>query len=155
MRRTGWPSLGWARLAVLTGATAIAVAPAALGVIGPSSVRVTVKPSRGVGHTRFAVSFRAPDQTGTTRAAIRHYQLSAGGRSGRRCGSSLSALVPDSRQGQRVRVTLAPPGPFRVWCKGRYTGTLEETYRPVCPEGKLCPMYVAMSVVGRFSFRVR
>jgi hypothetical protein len=155
MTRTGSPSLGRARLAVLTVATAIAAAPAALGGIAPSSVRVTVKPSSGVGHTRFALSFRAPDQTGTTRAGIRHYQLSAGGRSGTRCGSSVSAIVPDSRKGQRVRVTLAPPGPFRVWCKGRYAGTLEESYRPVCPEGKLCPMYVAMSVVGRFAFRVR
>jgi hypothetical protein len=155
MTRTGSPSLGWPRLAVLTVATAIAVAPAALAVIGPSSVRVTVKPSSGVGHTRFAVSFRANQQTGTTRSGISHYQLSAGGRSGRRCASSVSAIVPDSRKGQRVLVTLAPPGPFRVWCKGRYAGTLEESYRPVCPEGKLCPMYIAVSVVGRFAFRVR
>jgi len=147
MWRIAWLLAGLAPIAT----TALAFASAAGG---RSTIRITVAPSSGNGRSHFAVSFRAPQQTGASGSLVRHYRVSASGGSGRRCESNASVFVPETRRGQHVRVVLAPPGPFHTWCAGKFAGVLQEVSQPVCPEGKLCPLFIAIETVGRFSFRV-
>jgi hypothetical protein len=145
MRRIAWLPVGLGLIAT----TALASASAAGG-----RSAITVTPSSGNGRSHFAVTFRAPQKTGANGSLVSHYRVSASGGSGRRCESSASVFVPATRRGQHVRVVLVPPGPFNTWCSGKFAGVLQQISRPVCPAGKLCPLFIAIATVGRFSFRV-
>ncbi len=124
-------------------------------------VQVTVRPKVGSERTQFVVSFTA-QRTRYTGSSRSGYQVIVAGRSGRGCRSSEDVLVPATWQGQRVSVTLTPGGPPSGWCKGAYAGRVEETVRPACGFRQLCPlarpaapMFIAVTIVGRFSFRVQ
>jgi hypothetical protein len=140
--------------------TAVLAAAVALGA--PSSggstvgVAVRVEPAAGGAGTTFAVSFVAPRRTGVVGSIRLHDQVSietSSARSG--CLSRVSKLVPDTRRGQRVRVRLDPAAFKGHWCVGVFKGRLLEQQTAVCPPGSLCPMYVRIRTIGRFSLVVR
>jgi hypothetical protein len=137
------------------GATACVLGAGAAAASGGSSVRVGVKPAIGSPATRFTVSFRAPQQTGATWTGGPRYELSATGPSGRRCASRSSTGIGPTHKGQRVQLRLVPSAPAGVWCRGRYSGRLTEILTPECPPRELCPAFIAVMDVGKFSFRVR
>jgi hypothetical protein len=123
--------------------------------------RVSVRPKLGSARAQFVVSFTA-QRTGYMGSSRSAYQVIASGPSGRGCHSSEEVPVPPIQQGQRVSVTLTPGSRPNRWCKGSYTGRVDEIVRPACGFRQLCPlsrgaapMFVAVMVVGRFSFRVR
>jgi hypothetical protein len=148
MRRAGL-------LVLVLGSTACALGTSAASASGGSSVAVNAKPGVGRPWTSFRVSFRAPQQTGTSPYGGPRYELTASGRSRRGCASSDSTAVGPTRKGQRVEVLLAPPGPRHAWCRERYSGRLVEILTPECPPRKLCPDFIAIIGLGEFSFRVR
>jgi hypothetical protein len=151
------------RLASLLGAGVASLWLAALasGASSTGSIRVTVRPTAGSQKTHFVVRFTA-QQTGYVGSSWSGYQVVVSAASSRGCTSSDYATVPPTHQGQHVRVTLTPSGPSHTWCKGSYSGRLEETIRPACGYRVVCPLardaqpvFIAPKTVGRFSFRVR
>ena len=145
--------VGWVLLAVVSAGYVLASTTA--GASGGSSVTIRVKPAIGSRSTRFTVSFRAPQQTASTRTGGSRYELSASGRSGRGCASNASTVLGPTRKGELVEVRLAPPAPSHLWCPRRYSGRLIEILTPECGPRELCPAFIAMMDVGEFSFRVR
>jgi len=132
---------------------AIALAPAVLAGAAAASVQITVKPETGSTHTKFVVSFIAPESTSTA-STNRSYEVSASRSPRKGCLSSVLQPVDSAIAGKRVRVTLAP-GSSRSWCAGPYKGVVKETVRPNCSAGTVCPQYIAILTVGTFAFRVR
>jgi hypothetical protein len=117
---------------------------------------ITSKPATGRAHTRFVVSFRAPQRTtGGVPGTLRRYLVSASTRPRRGCVSTAFAGVGSPRNGARVSAKLVPGG-ARSWCAGAYHGKVIETVTPVCAPGKLCPAFIGViRTIGTFTFRVR
>jgi hypothetical protein len=61
---------------------------------------------------------------------------------------------PVAAPGSEVVVRLRPAG-GRGWCVGTFAGRVEETIRPRCQSGQMCPMFIALVPIGHFSFVVR
>ena len=118
------------------------------------SSHTTVRPAVGTPASRFVVRFTAPAPSGRSSSMVRGYWVTTSGPSHHGCDSADTQAARAQRAGQRVRVTLAAPGPARRWCRGAFTGTVHETIAPECRAGMMCPMYIAVRVLGRFAFRV-
>jgi hypothetical protein len=117
--------------------------------------RITVKPGTGRSHTRFVVTFTAPDRTGRIGGAVRRYVVGANSQQRQGCVATASKSVGASRAGARVRTTLAPVG-GRGWCTGTFTGKIVETTMPYCAPGKVCPAFIGvLRTVGTFKFHVQ
>jgi hypothetical protein len=141
----------WVAAAVLIVA-AVLVAPGARGAQSAPNPHITVRPAAGTRQTRFVVRFTA-ERTGRVDSTEKHYEVGAtGGTAG--CSSGQGDALAATRQGQRVRVVLTPPGPAG-WCKGRYAGRVRELIRPVCGYRNPCPLFIAVRTVGKFTFLVR
>ncbi len=127
--------------------------PAAVALASGTSAGVTVAPKVGTPKTEFVVTFRAPDRSGDHGGLSRDYEVSAaGGSSG--CHSSGRTSLPPTRKGARVHAVV-PPGAGR-WCVGSYAGRVEEWLRPICGGAHpFCPQFIAIKMIGTFSFRVR
>lgn len=123
------------------------------GTIRANSARIKVSPASGHIHTHFAVTFTAPDKTGTVSHAIRRYEVGAATAQQQGCVATANQSVGASRAGARVTATLTPVG--GRWCTGTYKGKIIETVMPKCGIGKLCPAYIGiLHVVGTLKFRV-
>jgi hypothetical protein len=136
------------RALLLVGLVAIVTVPA----LARSST--SVRPSSGLRTTHFIVRFRAPVATGVVGHTNRRYVVSARGPAVSGCDSTPAAGAPPTRAGNQVNVSLAPDR--RGWCRGTYTGHIEELASAVCTPGRLCPQYVAiLRHVGSFRFGFR
>lgn len=136
------------RALLLVGLLAIVTVPA-LARSG-----ISVRPSSGSRTTHFTVRFRAPVATGVVGQTKRRYVVNARGPAVAGCDSTPAAGAPPTRAGKQVNISLAPDR--RGWCRGTYTGQIEELASPVCAPGRLCPQYVAvLRRVGSFRFGVR
>jgi hypothetical protein len=136
---------------VLAGTTPAGAAAATAG-----KAHITVKPGTGSPTTRFAIRFRAPNQTGRIGAIVRSFILSATGPAGSGCAANASLRLAPAKAHARVRVTLSPRAFGRRWCPGRFRGQVEEIAAPYCPPHRLCPAYVVLiGTVGKFSFRIK
>jgi hypothetical protein len=134
-----------------TQSTASPVPPG--GTSSAKNARIRVSPPAGHGQTHFAVTFTAPDKTGTVSGATRRYQVGAATSQKQGCVASANKPVGASRAGARVSTTLTPVGGH--WCTGTYQGKIIEVVMPKCGIGKLCPAYIGvLRVVGLFKFRV-
>jgi hypothetical protein len=123
------------------------------GTISTKNARIRVSPAAGRRQTHFAVTFTAPDKTGTVSGATRRYQVGAATSQKQGCVASANKPVGASRAGARVSTTLSPVGGH--WCAGTYQGKIIEIFMPKCGIGRLCPAYVGvLHVVGFFKFRV-
>lgn len=121
---------------------------------GASTVHVSVNPRTGSLHSRFVVSFRAPQASGTVGSVHRTYRVAASqpGKSG--CQASATASPPPAKAGANVRVVLAP-GSSRSWCTGTFSGSVWDVVTYRCPPGEACPALIpAPRLMGKFSFRV-
>ena len=138
----------------LTSSTPSTAGPAPLGSTSAAwSARIRVSPASGHRHTHFAVTFTAPDRTGTVSGSTRRYQVGAATSQKQGCVASAFKLVGASRAGARASATLTPVG--GRWCTGTYKGKIVETVMPRCQPGKLCPAFIGiLHVVGTFRFRV-
>ncbi len=148
-RRVGIGAVAATLLTIVTlSASAAAHSPAS---------RVKVKPKTGVPTTKFVISFRAPDKTGTTGSMSRHYIVAASAStSDTSCVSSASTDVPPTAAHQHVHVTLDPHKFGGKWCIGKFKGRVEEISSPTCPPKQICPLFaVIIKKVGTFSFRVK
>jgi hypothetical protein len=123
------------------------------GTISDKSARITVSPASGHRHTHFAVTFTAPEETGTVSGATRRYEVGAATSQKQRCVATANKAVGASRAGARVTTTLTPIG--GRWCTGTYRGKIVETVMPKCGIGKVCPAYIGiLRTIGTFKFRV-
>jgi hypothetical protein len=135
------------------------VAACSAGVAAAASgPNVRVRPKIGGRRTHFVVSFPAPQASGIVAGSYRTYEIHASTTHRRGCIASTTVPAGPTRQGQRVHVTLAPNG---RWCRGAYSGEVQERTEPACGFLKVCPLardvepsFVAASVIGRFSYRV-
>lgn len=120
---------------------------------GNNTARITIKPGSGNMHSRFVVTFTAPEQTGTFSGATRRYQVGAATPQKQGCVATANKSVGASRAGARVSTSLTPVGGH--WCSGTYKGRIIETVMPRCEPGKLCPAFIGiLHVIGTFKFRV-
>jgi hypothetical protein len=143
-------------------AVALAVAlPAVVVLSGTSGAaqrarvatpQVKVAPVDGTDSTHFVVSFRAPNAAGPYGGSFRRYSVAASGPRATGCASSGAGTVGSARQGELVRVTLAPRG---HWCQGTYRGEVEELTTPLCLPVRACPAYTTVRRIGGFRFTVR
>ncbi len=134
-------------------AAVLTTVPAAVAIAGATGAGVRVTPKVGTPRTSFVVTFRAPDSTGRRGGLQRSYELSVVGQA-RHCGSGLSETLPRTRKGAHVRVVLDPAA--GTWCPTHYSGRVEEWLRPVCSSARpVCPQFIAIKLIGTFSFRVR
>jgi hypothetical protein len=123
------------------------------GTINAGSARIKVSPASGHSHTDFAVTFTAPDKTGTVSGATRRYEVGAATPQKQGCVATAHKSIGASRAGARVSTTLTAVG--GRWCTGTYKGKIIETVMPKCGIGKLCPAYIGiLHVVGTFKFHV-
>ena len=133
--------------------------PAALLLAAYAGARTLahVKPGSGSARTKFVISFRSPDRTGTAGLIHRSDVLGARGPNGATgCVHNVSISLRPARLGQRLRITLDPSRHGGVWCTGRFRGQITETQTVVCPPVRVCPQLVlAPRTIARFSFRVR
>jgi hypothetical protein len=145
------------RVAASIAVLGIAAAPAlssAAQAGGASTLHVTVKPRTGSPDTHFAISFRAPETTGTVDTVRRAYRVTVGEQSRTGCTWSAAGQPPPAKAGANVRVVLSP-GKSRSWCAGTFSGTVWETESIVCQPTQVCPdLVVAPRKIGTFSFRV-
>lgn len=135
----------------------VAGAPAQAVGAGPST-HVFVKPGSGTPSTRFVLSLRIPEATGTFGSVVRHDTLSVNGPRGRRCVSSVRVTLRSAKRGARLTQTLRPASRGTVgWCTGEFNGRVVQsdvvpcTPHPidVCPDFLLAPHTIA-----RFRFHV-
>jgi hypothetical protein len=139
---------------------AVGVASITLFGIGAGALartRVTLRPGSGHPATKFVVSFRAPDQTGTIDLVRRRDTLSVRGpKRHRGCVSSVNMTLRAHRKGRLVKVTLNPKRLGGVWCAGRFRGRIVEFQQVVCQPHLACPqLMIAPRTIARFSFRVK
>jgi hypothetical protein len=128
--------------------------PPSLGAAS-AGLDVRVEPAVGGPRTTFVVSFTAPQRTGVIGSKRLRDELSVGvtpTRSG--CLAQATAPVPNTRHGQRVQVRLDSRRFGGRWCAGIFHGRILELQTAVCPRGTLCPTYVIIRVIGRFSLVV-
>ncbi len=149
MRRAGISLLGGITLCAAT------VLISASASASSNGIHATVKPTTGSPRTRFHVSFTAPESSGVSGSTWRDDEVSAAGPARRGCDWTASAPAGSVHAGERVHVALAPAGPVREWCEGTFSGSVDETLTPVCGFREVCPAYVAVVTLGRFSFRVQ
>jgi hypothetical protein len=132
--------VGVARLGLLGALLLILLWPA--GIAGASGsdppLNLTVRPAVGARRTHFVVSF-TPQRSSLAGALPSAYEIVMSGGSARTCWSAQQMFV-QAVGGQRVHVAVPPSGPHRLWCRGRYTGRLQQFLKPVCEFGKLCPL---------------
>ena len=148
----------------MTGRVLVAVALLALGAVsvpalasvsaGRRAPAVTINPSTGSPTSRFAVRFVAPARTGSYGGFVHRLSMSVTATSKRgRCLAGAADEVVVGRAPARVTVTISP-GTGHRWCLGTFRGQIDELRTPVCPPRELCPAFVVVSPIGRFSFRV-
>jgi hypothetical protein len=121
------------------------------------TVPITVTPRIGAPKATFAVTFKAPDQTGRSGNVERRYVVSATGPSkhGSECVDDASAGAPPTKAHHVVHVKLSP-GNGQKWCLGNFHGTVDELESPYCTRGEACPLFVVIvKRLGRFAFTVR
>ena len=136
-------------------ATVVALVLVSSGA-GATGVAVRVTPAVGVPGTTFVVSFVAPKRTGVVGSIRLRDELDVETTSGvAGCLDRASVFVPDARQGQRVSVRLDPAAFGERWCSGVFRGRLLELQSIVCPRGMMCPTYVRIRTIARFSLSVR
>lgn len=115
---------------------------------------LTVTPTSGGLTTVFKFSFPAPAASGRQGTIASSYTLSVVGPHGDGCLDAQSMGLPAVTRGQMVTASLAPP-PGSRWCAGTYTARADESARPVCVSGQMCPQFVRLvAVVGPVTFRV-
>ena len=124
---------------------------------------VTVSPSAGGRHDRFAVAITSRHGTGVFASTRRSYVAEAHAvhpASG--CVNNRDRVFADRRAGARVRAVLDPArreGGPEGWCGGRFRGTVTYGEGFACPPvGRCRPprgFPTRTVVVARFSFRVR
>jgi hypothetical protein len=137
---------------------AVAAAASATSTVPP---RLPVTPASGHLHTRFTVHFTAPSPSGQSGGQNHAYRLIASPahrRSG--CIDSVSMAPTASSAGEAMAVRLRPRRLGGRWCAERYAGRVTETVEPACQpimqrRTAVCPQYIALITIGRFSFRVR
>jgi hypothetical protein len=137
-----------------TNSTQSTTSPTAPGsTTSTKNARIKVSPASGHSGTHFAVSFTAPDRTGTISGTTRRYQVGAATPPKQGCVATANRSLGASHAGARVSTTLTPVG--GRWCTGTYKGKIVETTMPRCEPGKVCPAFIGiLHVVGTFQFRV-
>ena len=141
----------WLALAAIAGIPAVADA-AQSG--SPPMLHVSVTPSTGSAHTRFAIRFRAAATTGPTATGRRVYSITARTQTSGRCQWSGTVEAPPSRAGTNVRVVLSPSR-SSGWCVGTFHGTVWDIVTVTCGPVDACPAAVAPSaMIGKFTFSV-
>jgi hypothetical protein len=138
---------------------ALAFVPVAGAVTAAAArtTRVVVRPRTGGPHTRFRFSFRMPDSTGISGEFNSVDTLSVGNPKHSGCVSGGDTILPRSRAGTMVRVTLNPARLGGSWCTGTFHGEIVESRRIICSPGPVavCPeLTVVPRVIARFRFRV-
>jgi len=134
-------------------AVALVLVPSGASAVG---VAVRVTPAVGAPGTTFVVSFVASRKIGVVGSIRVRDELTvemASPVAG--CLERASAFVPDANRGQHVRARLDPVASGGRWCLGLFQGRLLELQTAVCPPRVLCPMYVRVRTIGRFSLVVR
>jgi hypothetical protein len=124
---------------------------------------VTVSPSAGGRHDRFAVAITSRHATGVFGSTRRSYVAEAHAvhpASG--CVNNRDRVFADRRAGARVRAVLDPArgeGGPEGWCRGRFRGTVTYSEASACPPAGRCRpprgFPTRTVVVARFTFRVR
>jgi hypothetical protein len=124
---------------------------------------VTVSPSEGGRHDRFAVEITSRHATGGVGSTRRGYVAEAHAvhpASG--CVNNRDRLFGAHRAGARIRAVLDPArgeGGPEGWCRGPFRGTVTYTEAFACPPAGRCrPLRgfpTRRVVVARLSFRVR
>lgn len=152
------------RAAVLITAVTAIAAGSALAALPVSAPTLRVTPATGTQRSAFMVAFRAPVASGRsgTFGMLRRYELSASGPAGASgCVDSLSLAPTATHAGQWMRVRFRPAAGSAGWCKGQWSGTVNEVALPACGPvvarvgSVMCPQYIALvDRIGRFSFRV-
>jgi hypothetical protein len=151
----------WGIRAVLAAAvalTALGVSAAAMGVPTASTTKLRVTPAKGAPHTVFTLAFTAPRATGlgpgtATRLQSTLSVTASGPRHASDCVAQISRSPTAARNGEMIHVRLAPGS--GEWCRGTYSGSVNETGTPVCRAGVACPQFIMVTPVGSFSFTVR
>lgn len=138
--------------ALLVGGTPAQAAGAGL------STHVSVKPGSGNPGTRFALSLRIPEATGTFGSVVRHDTLSVSGPSGRGCVSSLTVRLRSAKRGAHLTLTLRPASSVTGgWCTGEFNGRVVQQEVLRCPPRPMhvCPDFLlAPRTIARFRFHV-
>lgn len=119
---------------------------------------LTVTPSHGTPSTRFVVNFTttATTTTGTSGGTIRTMMIQASGsaRAPSGCTNRVEQGVNVRRVGaQHVGLSAGSGGAH--WCRGTFSGEVQEESRPNCTAGMACPQYIRLQTIGSFSFVVR
>jgi hypothetical protein len=131
------------------------VAVAAAAPLETSSTHVSVKPGSGGRHTKFRLSFRIPDATGTSGLLRRTDVLSVSGPGGAGCVSGRTTTLRSARRGALLRLTLSPTPRGAGWCVGTFHGRIVESQTIICERIHACPdIEVAPRTIARFKFRV-
>jgi hypothetical protein len=136
----------------------VAVMAVAQAATAGLSTRVSVKPGSGSPRTRFTLTFRVPQATGTFGSIIRTDTLSVSGPRHDGCVSGTAMTLRSAKRGARAMVTLTP-GPVRRggWCAGQFSGKVVQSEAVRCAPGPAiaCPdLVIAPQVIARFRFRV-
>jgi len=114
-------------------------------------VPLRVSPAAGHPRSTFRLQYVTPERSGVE-ATTDLVTLTGPSRVG--CVSSESVHEQVLTPGAQVLVRLRPTG-GRPWCVGTFRGEVEETVRPRCAAGQMCPMFIALLPVGHFRFVVR
>jgi hypothetical protein len=150
-----------------TAPSRLAGAHASRGSSGPVASQrdasLSVSPSTGGKHDRFAVAVTSRRATGVFGKTRRAYTIEAHAvRPASACVNNRDRAFPDSPEGTRIRATLDPArgeGGLEGWCRGLFRGTLTYLEGFACPPAGTCHtphgFPTRARVVARFSFRVR
>jgi len=140
----------------LTGAAAAAQAAGRFGLRTP----VAVTPAHGTPTTTFAVRFRTPFATGSSRGLRSWEIVSVADRdqTSASCTSSADKRLRPAVAHHRVNVSLSAAA--KSWCTGAYTGTITLYRAVICNPGPIsggmaCPeIAFAPATIGHFRFTV-
>jgi hypothetical protein len=115
--------------------------------------QIRVTPAIGHPKTAFAISFLAPQSSGSVNGTHRAYEVDATipTTPGSHCQASFNAPVSEALAGVRAKVFVRPSS---SWCLGFYAGRIVETVTPVCAAGQACPQYILLRPVGTFKLQV-
>ena len=124
---------------------------------------VTVSPSAGGRHDRFAVTITSRHATGVFGQTRRGYVAEAhAAHPASGCVNNRDRIFGEHRAGTRIRAVLDPArgeGGPEGWCRGPFRGTVTYTEAFACPPAGRCHpprgFPTRTVVVARFSFRVR
>ena len=124
---------------------------------------VSVSPSTGARHDRFAVAITSRQATGVFGSTRRAYVAEAHAlHPAAGCVNNRDRVFGEHRAEARIRAVLdsarGEGGP-QGWCRGRFRGTVSYTEAFACPPAGRCRaprgFPTRTVVVGRFSFCVR